>query len=122
MTPSAAFLACISSTFAWPFLPASFAAAAAADACSLTLSMIPIGHLSLSSPIDEGNRCVWAPHPASRSHSGERSCVGCLAEVVMIHPALAPYVREAQNHPRAHPATVSTGVRRAAYRARADAL
>jgi len=40
----------------------------------------------------------------------------------MIHPALEPYVREAQDHPRAHPATVSTAERRAAYRARADAL
>ena len=40
----------------------------------------------------------------------------------MIHPALAPYIREAQEHPRAHPATISIAERRAVYRARADAL
>ncbi|MFI5036149.1 MAG: alpha/beta hydrolase [Acidimicrobiales bacterium] len=40
----------------------------------------------------------------------------------MIHPALEPYVREAQEHPRAHPATISTAERREVYRARAAAL
>lgn len=40
----------------------------------------------------------------------------------MIHPALAPYVREAQEYPRAHPATISIEERRAVYRARADSL
>jgi acetyl esterase len=40
----------------------------------------------------------------------------------MIHPALEPFVREAQEHPRAHPATISITERRAIYRARADAL
>jgi acetyl esterase len=40
----------------------------------------------------------------------------------MIHPALEPYVRDAQEHPRAHPATITTAERRAVYRARAEAL
>jgi acetyl esterase len=40
----------------------------------------------------------------------------------MLNPALEPYVREAHENPRAHPATVSAAQRRDAYRARADAL
>lgn len=40
----------------------------------------------------------------------------------MIDPALEPFVREAQAHPRPHPSTVTPDERRAAYRARADSL
>ncbi len=40
----------------------------------------------------------------------------------MIHPALEPYVKEAQQNPRAHPSTISTAERREAYRARAESL
>lgn len=40
----------------------------------------------------------------------------------MIHPALEPYLREARDHPRAHPATISIAERRASYRDRAESL
>jgi acetyl esterase/lipase len=40
----------------------------------------------------------------------------------VIHPALEPYLREAREHPRAHPATITLAERRAAYRERAFAL
>ena len=48
--PSAAFLACASSSFAWPLAAASLAATVAVAAVAFTLSSSPIGRLPFLAP------------------------------------------------------------------------
>jgi acetyl esterase len=43
-------------------------------------------------------------------------------EVVMVHPALEPYIRAAYENPLPHPATLTTPERRSAFRAEAQAM